>query len=136
MLKHVMPIEAQAMNTNNQSAYILGHAQAEIERLKTQAEMLRPITERVLLAAGIGPGMRVLDIGCGAGDVAILAAELVGTAGSVLAIDRNSQVLATARERAQAAGVRQIVFEERSVETFRQGSFRSRNRPIPVDSPV
>lgn len=118
MLKHVMPIEAQAMNTNNQSAYILGHAQAEIERLKTQAEMLRPITERVLLAAGIGPGMRVLDIGCGAGDVAILAAELVGTAGSVLAIDRNSQVLATARERAETAGVRQIVFEERSVETF------------------
>jgi ubiquinone/menaquinone biosynthesis C-methylase UbiE len=110
-------IEAQ-MNQNNQTNYILGHSHAEVERLKAQAEILRPITERVLLSAGIRPGMRVLDIGCGAGDVAMLAAELVGPTGSVLAIDHNSQVLATARERVQAAGIRQIIFEEGSVEAL------------------
>jgi ubiquinone/menaquinone biosynthesis C-methylase UbiE len=51
--------------------------------------MLRPITERLLRSAGIEPGMRVLDIGCGAGDVSMLAAELVGSTGSVVGIDRN-----------------------------------------------
>jgi cyclopropane fatty-acyl-phospholipid synthase-like methyltransferase len=105
------------MNTNNETIYILGPP-AEIRRLKAQAEILRPITERLLLSTGIGPEMRVLDIGCGAGDVAMLAAELVGPSGSVVGIDRNSEVLAVARERAQAAGLRHIAFEEASAEAF------------------
>lgn len=106
------------MNTNNETIYVLGHSPAEIQRLKAQAEILRPITERLLLSAGIGPGMRVLDIGCGTADVAMLAAELVGPSGSIVAIDRNSQVLAIARERAQTAGLRQISFETGSAEVF------------------
>jgi ubiquinone/menaquinone biosynthesis C-methylase UbiE len=106
------------MNTKNETIYILGHSPAEIQRLKTQAEILRPITERLLLSTGIGPGMRVLDIGCGAGDVAMLAAGLVGPSGSLVGIDRNPQVLAIARERAEEAGLRQIAFEEASVEAF------------------
>src|SRR5215472_10896035 len=100
------------MNTNNEAIYVLGHSPAEIQRLKAQAEILRPITERLLLNAGIGPGMRVLDIGCGAGDVAMLAAGLVGPSGSVVGIDRNPQVLAMARERALAGGLQHIGFEE------------------------
>ena len=106
------------MNTNNETTYILGHSQAEIERLESQAEILRPITERLLLSAGIGPDMRVLDLGCGAGDVAMLAADLVGPSGSVLAIDHNLDVLSAAKERAQAAGLRHIVYEEGSAEAF------------------
>jgi ubiquinone/menaquinone biosynthesis C-methylase UbiE len=62
--------------------------------------------------------MRVLDIGCGAGDVAMLAAELVGPSGSIVAIDRNAQVLTTAEQRAQTAGLRQISFQEASAEAF------------------
>lgn len=54
----------------------LGHSSAEIQRLKKQG-LLRPITERLLRSAGIDAGMRVLDLGCGAGDVSILAAQLV-----------------------------------------------------------
>src|SRR6516225_5955692 len=106
------------MNTNNETIYILGHSPAEIQRLKAQAEILRPITERLLLSAGIGPGLRVLDMGCGAGDVSMLAAELVGPSGSIVGIDRNSQVLAVARERAQTAGLRRISFVESSAEVF------------------
>jgi ubiquinone/menaquinone biosynthesis C-methylase UbiE len=114
--------ERRAMNTKNEPVYILGHSPAEIQRLKVQAEILRPITERLLLSTGIGPVMRVLDIGCGAGDVAMLAAGLVGPSGSVVGIDRNPQVLAIARERAQAAGIRHIAFEETSVEDFVDGA--------------
>jgi SAM-dependent methyltransferase len=49
----------------------------EARRLMQQAAYLAPHTERALRAAGIGPGASVLDLGCGMGDVALLAAELV-----------------------------------------------------------
>jgi ubiquinone/menaquinone biosynthesis C-methylase UbiE len=106
------------MNAKNETIYTLGHSAPEIQRLKTQAEIIRPITERLLLNAGIQPGMRILDIGCGAGDVAMLAAERVGAAGSVVAIDRNPEVLMIARDRAQASGLSNIVFELASAESF------------------
>jgi SAM-dependent methyltransferase len=80
--------------------------------------MLRPITERLLRNAGIDADMRVLDLGCGAGDVSMLAAELVGTAGSIVGVDRSQEVLNLARERAQEAGLRQISFVQASVEDF------------------
>jgi SAM-dependent methyltransferase len=106
------------MTARNEATYILGHSEAETRRLQTQAEILRPITERLLRSAGIHPGMRVLDLGSGAGDVAMLAAELVGPSGSVVGIDRNSQVISTATERAHRAGFRTVSFHEATVETF------------------
>jgi SAM-dependent methyltransferase len=98
--------------------YILGHSPVEIRRLMLQAAILRPITERLLREAGITPGLRVLDVGCGAGDVAMLAAELVGPNGTVVGIDRSAEVLAVARERIQAAGHANIEFRESAVEDF------------------
>ena len=62
--------------------------------------------------------MRVLDLGCGAGDVSMLAAELIGPSGSVIGIDRSQEVLNVARERAQEAGLRQISFVRASIEEF------------------
>ena len=53
----------------------------EIQRLINQAAILRPTTKRLLQSAGIERGMRVLDLGCGAGDVSMLAGELVGASG-------------------------------------------------------
>lgn len=63
--------------------YVLGHSDREIERLKTQALLIDPITQRFFQQAGIIPGMRVLDVGTGAGDVAFLAAALVGDKGEL-----------------------------------------------------
>jgi ubiquinone/menaquinone biosynthesis C-methylase UbiE len=83
-----------------------------------QATMLRPITERMLRSAGIGRGMRVLDLGCGTGDVSMLAAELVGTSGSVVGIDRNAQVIAVAKERARAAELGQVIFKQVAADEF------------------
>ncbi len=62
------------------------------------------ITERLLLLAGIRPGMHVLDIGCGQGDVSLLAGAMVGPSGSIVGIDRSEVALAIARERAATAG--------------------------------
>ena len=67
--------------------------------------------------AGIGPGMRVLDAGCGAGDVSFLVAELVGPEGRVVGVDRSADALTTARGRADALGLRQVAFLESDVGT-------------------
>ena len=101
-----------------EAEYILGHSEREIRRLIHQAAILRPITERLMRGAGIRPGMRVLDLGCGAGDVSFLAAELVGASGSVVGIDRSPEAIAVARTRALAAGLRNVRFEEAAVGTF------------------
>ncbi|NJD32636.1 MAG: methyltransferase domain-containing protein [Gammaproteobacteria bacterium] len=50
-------------------------------------ESLAAVTERMFAVAGIGPGQRVLDIGSGSGDTALIAAEWVGPTGRVLATD-------------------------------------------------
>lgn len=57
-------------------------------------------TERLLCDAGVGAGMRVVDLGCGRGDVTQMLAELVGPEGEVVGVDRDGGVLAIARARA------------------------------------
>jgi cyclopropane fatty-acyl-phospholipid synthase-like methyltransferase len=47
--------------------YALGRSPQEYARLARQAEILKPMTRRVFAEAGIAPGMRVLDLGSGAG---------------------------------------------------------------------
>jgi ubiquinone/menaquinone biosynthesis C-methylase UbiE len=88
----------------------MGRTEHETQRLRRQGQLYGPLTRRLLAAAGVGPGMRVLDVGSGAGDVALLLAELVGPTGSVVGIDSNPKLLATARGRAQAAGHVNVTF--------------------------
>jgi predicted methyltransferase len=97
--------------------YVLGRSEREVARLIRQAVLLHPLTERIFRRAGIAPGMRVLDFGCGAGDVSFLVAGLVGPTGSVLGVDVNPGVLAVARERAADKGLSMVTFEERSIES-------------------
>ena len=91
--------------------YVLGHAKQELDRLSTQARVIDPLTRRLLIEAGIRPGMRVLDVGSGAGHVAFLAAELVGDAGEVVGVDRSQVALASARAGATAQRVRNVSFQ-------------------------
>ena len=56
------------------STYVLGHADAEVQRLLLQGRLYNDYTEHALRLAGLRPGMRVLDIGCGPGDVSFIAA--------------------------------------------------------------
>ena len=114
----IIDMPGQVSGASPQTDYILGHSAREVQRLRLQADILRPVTERLLRGAGVCPGMRVLDVGCGAGDVSMLAADLVGPSGAVVGVDGCREVLAVARERARAAGYRQVRFEESSVESF------------------
>jgi SAM-dependent methyltransferase len=90
--------------------YALGHSERELERLRVQASLIEPITRRFFVDAGIGAGMRVLDVGSGAGDVAFLVAELVGETGKVVGVDRVPAPLITARQRARARAVTNVSF--------------------------
>ena len=89
------------METNDEgSSFVLDHSAGERARLDDQGVLLRPFTERLLRDAGIGPGMTVLDVGCGTGDVTFLAASLVGPSGAVVGVDQSGPVLEPARARA------------------------------------
>ena len=83
------------------SAYALGHEDREIGRLQFQSRIIEPVTRRLIRECGIRPGMRVLDIGCGAGDMSMLLAEAVGKTGRVVAFDREVRVIETAKARAR-----------------------------------
>ena len=84
--------------------YVLGRSDAETRRLIVQHQLYGPFTRQFLTAAGITAGMKVLDVGSGAGDVALLLAELVGPQGRVVGVDTNAEILDTAASRVQAAG--------------------------------
>ena len=92
--------------------YVLGHSNHELDRLRAQACFLEPVTRQLLREAGIRQGMRVLDIGSGAGDVAFLAAELVGEAGTVLGTDKVPAAVEAATEAARQRGIRHVQFRE------------------------
>ncbi len=91
--------------------YVLGHSEHEVERLKAQARLIDPITDRFFRAAGVAKGMRVLDVGSGAGDVAFLAAELVGAGGSVVGADRVASAVRVAQARAADRSLLNVAFE-------------------------
>ncbi len=99
--------------------YVLGRSEAESQRLIRQAAFLRPSTARVFRKAGLGEGMRVLDLGCGVGDVSFLAAELVGPSGSVVGVDLNPAVLDLARRRAAEKGLMWVAFEEARIDLIK-----------------
>ena len=90
--------------------YALGRSDAETRRLILQHQLYGPFTRQFLTAAGITAGMRVLDVGSGAGDVALLLAELVGPQGRVIGVDSNAEILEVARARVRSAGWATVAF--------------------------
>jgi ubiquinone/menaquinone biosynthesis C-methylase UbiE len=98
------------MSNRAPNDYALGHNHEELQRLIGQGRFIGELTEEVLRAAGIRPGMRVLDVGCGAGDVSFLAATLVGPAGSVVGVDRSGEAITLAKRRAADVGLANVSF--------------------------
>jgi ubiquinone/menaquinone biosynthesis C-methylase UbiE len=92
--------------------YLLGHSNFELQRLSRQAQVLEPTTREWLRTAGMAPGMRVLDVGSGMGEVAFLAADLVGPSGEVVGTDVAPAAVAAARYAAVTRGQAQVSFRE------------------------
>jgi SAM-dependent methyltransferase len=95
------------MPTDN---YLMGRSAAETQRLRAQAEIYASHTDHLLRMAGLTPGMRVLDLGCGVGDVTFAAARLVGASGAVIGVDVDAGVLTVAADRAVRSGIENVSF--------------------------
>jgi ubiquinone/menaquinone biosynthesis C-methylase UbiE len=101
--------------------YAFGRGSDEYERLIEQAEIFRPLTERMLRRAGIRAGMNVLDIGCGAGDVSFLVGALVGPEGSVTGVDLDGDALGVAEQRRGAQGITNVSFHQADARSLDPG---------------
>lgn len=99
-------------SVEDDAGYVLGHSERELDRLTAQARFIEPITRRFFVEAGIASGMSVLDVGCGAGDVSFLAAELVGESGEVVGVDPASKPITLARSRAAQRAVSNVSFRQ------------------------
>lgn len=86
------------------TGYELGHEAGEVERLNVQGRALAGPTRVLLEAAGLREGMRVLDLGSGAGDMSFVVADVVGRGGEVVGIERAPEAVAEATARAERLG--------------------------------
>jgi ubiquinone/menaquinone biosynthesis C-methylase UbiE len=116
------------MNTTVANGYVLGHDHLELNRLVSQGRFFGELTRQVLEAAGLKPGMRVLDLGSGAGDVAFLAASMVGPTGSIIGVDCSTDATARASTRAAEAKLGNVRFVTSDLHAFKP--------PEPIDAVI
>ena len=109
------------MSTGNM--YVLGHAECELERLAKQARLVDPVTRRFFLTAGITEGMRVLDVGSGAGHTAMLLADIVGPSGEVVGADLSLPAIEWAARRVSDAGITNVSFRHGDPSAMDLGRF-------------
>jgi ubiquinone/menaquinone biosynthesis C-methylase UbiE len=85
----------------------------------------RPVAERLVQLTGLGPGMSVLDAGCGAGAATVPAARAVSPGGMVTGVDSAAAMIVRARREAAEAGVRNAIFacEDASALPYPASSF-------------
>lgn len=82
---------------NNRGDYVLATGDAAANRLRILHNVYGPGARELLVRAGIQPGMKVADLGCGVGMVTQLLAELVGPTGEVVGVDFSAAQVEQAR---------------------------------------
>jgi ubiquinone/menaquinone biosynthesis C-methylase UbiE len=97
----------------------MGHTDQARQRLSIMGAIINPLTESFLLRAGISAGMHVLELGCGVGEVSLIAARLVGAYGSLHGLDLDPAALEIARTRVLSAGHSHVSFELMDLQQFR-----------------
>jgi SAM-dependent methyltransferase len=97
-------------------SYVVGHVDREVRRLLLQGRLYDDYTTYLFEQAGLRPGMRVLDIGCGPGDVSFIASRLVGATGRVLGVDASADIIEFARAGALGHGLDNVGFEAITID--------------------
>src|SRR6476659_486655 len=85
--------------------YVIAEGQPGFDRLRVLARVWGATTESLLRSVGVGAGMRCLDVGCGAGDVTMLLASMVGPAGAVVGSDADRGQLDLVEQEVERLGV-------------------------------
>jgi SAM-dependent methyltransferase len=94
----------------NHGEYVLAQGQAAVRRLLVLHKIYAPAGRRLLLEAGLKPGMHVADFGCGVGATTRVLSEFVGPSGSVCGIDISADQLEEAAETCANAGLTNVSF--------------------------
>jgi 2-polyprenyl-3-methyl-5-hydroxy-6-metoxy-1,4-benzoquinol methylase len=109
-MKTVSPPTPEDPTPDGARTYVLRRSEEELRRLTLQDELLRDSTVALFGRAGIAEGMRVLDVGSGAGDVALTLARMVGPTGAVVGVELDPPSGDVARRRAADAGTTNLEF--------------------------
>jgi ubiquinone/menaquinone biosynthesis C-methylase UbiE len=104
---NVMPISTGTTDWNS-----FGRANASQKWRRQSAVMGHDMTQAIVEAAHVQPGMRVLDIACGSGEPAISLAALVAGDGEVVGVDISPAPLKIAAERATQRGLSNATFQQ------------------------
>ena len=95
-----------------ESEYVLGTNDEELERLGLQHRVWRPTVLECWRRAGITFGSRVIDVGAGPGYATVDLAELVGPTGEIFAIERSARFLEFAKKACAARGLTNVHFRQ------------------------
>ena len=98
--------------------YVIGGGQAGYDRLQVLSRDRWPTTRALFARAGVGAGMRCVDLGCGGGEVTFELATLVVPEGAVVGVDMDEVKLALAREAAAARGITNVEFRALNVNAW------------------
>lgn len=90
-------------------SYVIKGGQVGRDRLRVLSRVLQPTTGGLLERLAVAPSAKVLDVGCGGGDVTLSWARLVPE-GRVVGIDVDDTKVAIARDDADASGARNVEF--------------------------
>lgn len=99
--------------------YILATGAAEVKRLQLLNQLYGPGTEQLILQAGLKPGMAVVDMGCGSGNISCWLAQQVGEQGSVTGVDVSPAQIEQAGLQAQGLGLKNTTF--RTADIYHPG---------------
>ncbi|MFF6783370.1 methyltransferase domain-containing protein [Streptomyces sp. NPDC012510] len=85
--------------------YSLTLDDSEIARYRLMADIAERRERDLWTAAGVVPGARIADVGCGPGALSVRLADIVAPDGAVWAVDRDSDALAVASALAERSEV-------------------------------
>jgi SAM-dependent methyltransferase len=98
--------------------YVLRGGDGGYERLALLARTRWPDTAALFARAGLSPGMRCIDLGCGGGQVTLEIARLVGPEGSAVGVDMDEIKLDLARQAAAEGGLANVEFRQLNVRQW------------------
>ena len=105
----------------SRNSYLFDRGQGDQERLIRSSEALSAFTTEACLRAGLRPGGRAIDIGCGPLGALIALAELVGSEGRVTGLDSSGEALALARAILTQRGYTTVTLVQGELGTVRTG---------------
>jgi ubiquinone/menaquinone biosynthesis C-methylase UbiE len=98
--------------------YVIRGGRDGYNRLLLLARASWPDTAALFSRAGIRPGMRCVDLGCGGGELTFEMARLVGPGGSVTGVDMDEVKLGLARKAAVEREVSNVEFVAGNVNNW------------------